>query len=304
MDQVRTWASEADRPRAAFYSAREEPDEKDAGGVRRGKKVTNVTLMEEIEMLKAQLGSLMMDAANVQRDAHPATPTAELLAGTSLAGPRIPAVSEGIANGPYSTGRPCSDHWSTTNNPAVCSEGHPEEAALHHYEGGRAQASAGSSSRSGTWHPCLGISPAEHGDHSIGGPSDEQLLNAVGRKQRCPTTRPDDERSGLGEIQLFPTVPAAAPQKDAAIETCPPRKIADIARASSRAQTGPLPEGRENTEKYLKDPEGFDGLGTSRTDCHPVFGAKLQGVHRRAEHGAGKIRAGPLFSGSPTCAFC
>ena len=100
MDQVRTWASEADRPRAAFYSAREEPDEKDAGGVCRGKKVTNVTLMEEIEMLKAQLGSLMMDAANVQRDAHPATPAAELLAGTSLTGPRIPALSEGIANGP------------------------------------------------------------------------------------------------------------------------------------------------------------------------------------------------------------
>ncbi len=67
MDQVRQWAEEADKPRAAFYSAREEPDVKDAGGARRAKKVTNAGLMEEVEALKAQMASLLLEAPNGKR---------------------------------------------------------------------------------------------------------------------------------------------------------------------------------------------------------------------------------------------
>ncbi len=131
MDQVRTWASEADRPRAAFYSAREEPDEKDAGGVCRGKKVTNVTFMEEIEMLKAQLGVIDDGCGKRAERCTPCHSCCRALGRHLVDRPSHPSTFRRNCKWPYSTGRPCSDHWSTTNNPAVCSEGHPEEAALY-----------------------------------------------------------------------------------------------------------------------------------------------------------------------------
>ncbi len=97
MDMVRQWAEEGDKPRAAFYSAREEPEGKDAGGARKPKKVTNASLMEEVELLKAQLGSMMEEAANQPRASQTyATPAAELLRGTPMRGPQVPPVSEGL----------------------------------------------------------------------------------------------------------------------------------------------------------------------------------------------------------------
>ena len=97
MDMVRQWAEEGDKPRAAFYSAREEPEGKDAGGARKPKKVTNASLMEEVELLKAQLRSMMEEAANQPRASQTyATPAAELLRGTPMRGPQVPPVSEGL----------------------------------------------------------------------------------------------------------------------------------------------------------------------------------------------------------------
>ena len=98
-DKVREWTSEIEAPRAVFYSAREEPDGggKAAPGAKKAaaKRVTNVTLMEEVENLKAQIATLKAPQASQPAPAY-VTPAGDPLGGARIVAPKMPGLSEGL----------------------------------------------------------------------------------------------------------------------------------------------------------------------------------------------------------------
>lgn len=95
-DKIREWTAEAEAPRAVFYSAREEPEGggKAATAAKKAaaRRVTNVTLMEEVEGLKAQLALLKAQAAPAPL-AGSAIPAEEALGGARVIAPKLPGLS-------------------------------------------------------------------------------------------------------------------------------------------------------------------------------------------------------------------
>lgn len=102
-DKIREWTAEAEAPRAVFYSAREEPEGggKAATAAKKAaaRRVTNVTLMEEVEGLKAQLALLKAQAAPAPL-AGPAIPAEEALGGARVIAPKLPGLSQGLLGNP------------------------------------------------------------------------------------------------------------------------------------------------------------------------------------------------------------
>ena len=98
-DKIREWTSETEAPRAVFYSAREEQE----GGAKAvsvakkaaGKRITNTSLMEEVESLKAQI-ALMKASQEPTTPAPPATHAGEALGGAKLVAPKLPGLSQGL----------------------------------------------------------------------------------------------------------------------------------------------------------------------------------------------------------------
>ena len=100
VEKVREWASAENMgPRAAFYSARDEPDPIAAnGGPPAAKGVSTAALLEKVEALSAQVQLL-------QGTAQPTTPTAatpavEQSGGIMLATPKMPRLSDALGRGP------------------------------------------------------------------------------------------------------------------------------------------------------------------------------------------------------------
>ena len=102
-DKIREWTAEAEAPRAVFYSAREEPEGggKAATAAKKAaaRRVTNVSLMEEVEGLKAQLALLKAQAAPAPL-AGPAIPAEEALGGARVIAPKLPGLSQGLLGNP------------------------------------------------------------------------------------------------------------------------------------------------------------------------------------------------------------
>ena len=103
VEKVREWASAENMgPRAAFYSARDEPDPIAANGgppkKAAAKGVSTAALLEKVEALSAQVQLL-------QGTAQPTTPTAatpavEQSGGIMLATPKMPRLSDALGRGP------------------------------------------------------------------------------------------------------------------------------------------------------------------------------------------------------------
>ena len=96
-EKVREWTAEVDAPRAVFYSAREEPEGKAAGGAKRAapKRVTNVSLMEEVENLKMQI-AMMKSTQDAKAAGSPATPAVAALGEARVVAPKMPGLSAGL----------------------------------------------------------------------------------------------------------------------------------------------------------------------------------------------------------------
>ena len=101
-DKVREWTAETEAPRAVFYSAREEQDVggKAAPAARRppAKRVTNSSLLEEVENLKAQL-AMLKSAQEPPVGKTSAIPAEEALGGARVVAPKMPGLSQGLLGG-------------------------------------------------------------------------------------------------------------------------------------------------------------------------------------------------------------
>lgn len=97
-EKIREWTSETEAPRAVFYSAREEPEGgKAAPGAKRAaaKRVTNVSLMEEVENLKMQLA--MIKSMQEPKAPPPiATRVEGALGDSRVIAPKMPGLSAGL----------------------------------------------------------------------------------------------------------------------------------------------------------------------------------------------------------------
>ena len=98
-EKVREWTSETEAPRAVFYSAREEAEGggKAATAAKKAaaKRVTNSSLMEEVESLKAQIAMLKV-SQEPSATARPAIPAEEVLGGAKVVAPKLPGLSQGL----------------------------------------------------------------------------------------------------------------------------------------------------------------------------------------------------------------
>ena len=103
-EKIREWTQESDAPRAVFYSAREEPE---GGGAKAataakkaaGKRVTNTSLMEEVENLKAQI-ALMKVAVEPTTPKASAIPAVDPMGGARVIAPKMPGLSQGLIGAP------------------------------------------------------------------------------------------------------------------------------------------------------------------------------------------------------------
>ena len=102
LEKVREWASSAHQgPRAAFYSAREEPDIANGGPPKKapGRRVSTAALLERVEALTAQVQLLSVQNAPKQQPtlAAAASPVAEPSVGFMLPTPKMPRLSDALA---------------------------------------------------------------------------------------------------------------------------------------------------------------------------------------------------------------
>ena len=103
IDRIREWASNENMgPRAAFYSAREEPEPSVANGgppkKAQAKRVSTAALLEKVEALAAQVQLLQSPMQPTLPAA--ATPVAEPLGGIMLATPKMPRLSDALGKAP------------------------------------------------------------------------------------------------------------------------------------------------------------------------------------------------------------
>ena len=99
-EKVREWTQDSEAPRAVFYSAREEPEGgggKAATAAKKaaGKRITNTSLMEEVESLKAQL-ALLKAASDPPTSKQPAIPAGDPMGGARIIAPKMPGLSQGL----------------------------------------------------------------------------------------------------------------------------------------------------------------------------------------------------------------
>ena len=100
-DRIREWTQESEAPRAVFYSAREEPEGggggKAAASAKKaaGKRVTNTSLMEEVENLKAQIALLKASTEPPTAKAS-AIPAGDPIGGARVIAPKLPGLSQGL----------------------------------------------------------------------------------------------------------------------------------------------------------------------------------------------------------------
>lgn len=101
-EKIRERTQETEAPRAVFYSAREEPEGgKAATGAKKAasKRVTNVSLMEEVENLKMQIA--MMKSMQEGKAAPSTVTRAEgALGDAKLLAPKMPGLSAGLVGPP------------------------------------------------------------------------------------------------------------------------------------------------------------------------------------------------------------
>ena len=103
IDRIREWASNENMgPRAAFYSAREEPEPSIANGgppkKAQAKRVSTAALLERVEALAAQVQLLQSPMQPTLPAA--ATPVAEPLGGIMLATPKMARLSDALGKAP------------------------------------------------------------------------------------------------------------------------------------------------------------------------------------------------------------
>ena len=108
VEKVREWTSETEAPRAVFYSAREEQEGggKAAPAVKKapGKRITNSSLLEEVENLKAQL-AMLKSAQEPAVSSAAAIPVGEALGGARVIAPKLPGLSQGLLGGHQPTSK-------------------------------------------------------------------------------------------------------------------------------------------------------------------------------------------------------